>query len=56
MEIVFNNLSYVDNKGSSLEKKYFEDINLEINSGSIVSFISNDLDVLGKLLLCIKIN
>jgi len=54
MEIVFNNLSYVDNKGSSLEKKYFEDINLEINSGSIVSFISNDLDVLGKLLLCIK--
>ena len=54
MEIVFNNLSYVDNKDSSIEKKYFDNVNLEINSGSIVSFVSTDLDILGKLLLCIK--
>ena len=54
MEIVFNNLSYIENKDSSIEKKYFENVNLEIDSGSIVSFISNDLDILGKLLLCIK--
>ena len=54
MEIVFNDLSYIENKDSSLEKKYFDSINLEINSGSIVSFVSNDLDILGKLLLCIK--
>lgn len=54
MEITFNNLSYIDNNGSSIEKKYFEDVNLTINSGSIVSFLSTDLEILGKLILCVK--
>ena len=54
MEIIFNKLSYIENKSSSSEKKYLEDINLIINQGSIVSFINEDLSIIGKLLMVIK--
>ena len=54
MEIIFNKLSYIENKSSSGEKKYLEDINLIINQGSIVSFINEDLNIIGKLLMVIK--
>ena len=54
MEIVFNKLSYIENKNSSSEKKYLEDINLIINQGSIVGFLHEDLSIIGKLLMAIK--
>ena len=54
MEIVFNKLSYIENKNSSSEKKYLEDINLIINQGSIVAFLHEDLNIIGKLLMAIK--
>ena len=36
MEIVFNKLSYIENKKSSSEKKYLEDINLVINENNLI--------------------
>lgn len=54
MEIVFNNLNYIENKNSSLEKKYLEDVNLIINSGDIVAFIGENLQIIGDLVMAIK--
>ncbi len=54
MEIIFNKLSYIENKKSSSEKKYLEDINLIINQGSIVGFLAEDLSIIGKLIMAIK--
>ena len=54
MEIVFNKLSYIENKKSSSEKKYLEDINLVINQGSIVGFLNEDLSIIAKLIMAIK--
>jgi energy-coupling factor transport system ATP-binding protein len=54
MEITFNNLTLIDNKSSSIEKKYLEDINLDIHAGEIVGFLGDNLEVIGKLLLLIK--
>lgn len=54
MEIIFNKLSYIENKKSSSEKKYLEDINLVINQGSIVGFLNEDLSIIGKLIMAIK--
>lgn len=54
MEIIFNKLSYIENKKTSSEKKYLEDINLLIKQGSIVGFYSDDLSIIGKLLMVIK--
>lgn len=54
MEIIFNKLSYIENKNSSFERKYLEDINLIINQGSIIGFLGEDLSIIGKLLMAIK--
>ncbi len=54
MEIIFNKLSYIENKKSSSEKKYLEDLNLVINQGSIVGFLNEDLSIIGKLIMAIK--
>lgn len=54
MEIVFNKLSYIENKKSSSEKKYLEDVNLIINQGSIVGFLNEDLSIIAKLIMAIK--
>lgn len=54
MEIIFNKLSYIENKKTSSEKKYLEDVNLVINQGSIVGFLNEDLSIIGKLIMAIK--
>ena len=54
MEIIFNKLTYIENKNSSSEKKYLEDINLIINQGSIVGFLNEDLSIIAKLIMAIK--
>ena len=54
MEIVFNKLNYIENKSSSLEKIYLNDLNLVIETGSIVSFIGDDLSIIGKLITVLK--
>lgn len=54
MEITFNNLSLIENKSSSIERKYLEDINLDISSNQIVGFLGDNLDIIGKLLMIIR--
>lgn len=54
MEIIFNKLSYIENKSSSREKKYLDDINVVINDSQIVGFVGENLDIIGKLLLVVK--
>ena len=54
MEIKFNNLSYFENNSSSIEKKYLDNVTLSIETGSIVSFVNDDLSILGNLLTVIK--
>lgn len=54
MEITFNNLTLIDNKSSSIEKKYLNNVSLFIHSGEIVGFLGDNLDIIGKLLLIIK--
>lgn len=54
MEIIFNKLSYIENKKSSSEKKYLEDINLIVNQGTIVGFLNEDLSIIAKLIMAIK--
>lgn len=54
MEIVFKDLSLIENKKSSNEKKYFDNVNLEIKSSSIVGFAIEDTEIISKLLNVIK--
>ena len=54
MEISFSNLTLIDNKNSSREVKYLDNVNLDIHSGEIVGFLGDYLDEIGKLLLIIK--
>ncbi len=54
MEIKFNKLCYVINKKSSSEKRYFDDVSLDIEEGTIVAFIHEDLSILGHMLMGIK--
>lgn len=54
MEIIFNNLCYVEDKKTSSEKKYLEDVNLVINQGSIVGFVNDNLSIIGELIMAIK--
>lgn len=54
MEIKFNNLCYFENKSSSIEKKYLDNVTLSIETGSIVSFVNDDISILGSLLTFIK--
>lgn len=54
MEIVFKDLSLIENKKSSNEKKYFDNVNLEIKSSSIVGFAIEDIEIISKLLNVIK--
>ena len=54
MEIIFNKLSYVENKKSAREIRYLDDINLVIDQGTIVGFVGDRLGILGKLLLVLK--
>ena len=54
MEITFSNLTLIENKNSSREIKYLDNINLDIHGGEIVGFLGDYLDVIGKLLLIIK--
>ncbi len=54
MEMIFNKLTYIENKKTAREIKYLEDVNLVIDNGSISAFIGDKLDVLGKLLLVLK--
>ena len=54
MEIVLSKFSYIENKSSSIEMKYFDSVDVKIEEGKIVSFVNDDLSILGKLLLVIK--
>lgn len=54
MEIIFNKLEYIENKSSSLQKIYLNELSLIIESGSIVSFIGDDLSIIGKLITVLK--
>ena len=54
MEIIFNQLSYIENKGTSSEKKYFEDVNMVINNASIVGIKMEYSDLIGELLMILK--
>ena len=54
MEIVLSKFSYIENKSSSIEMKYFDSVDVKIEEGKIVAFVNDDLSILGKLLLVIK--
>lgn len=54
MEIIFNKLCYLENKNSSSEKKYLDEVNLVINQGDIATFISDDLSIVGELIMAFK--
>ncbi|HIS17870.1 MAG TPA: ATP-binding cassette domain-containing protein [Candidatus Coprovivens excrementavium] len=54
MEIIFNKLYCIDNKKTSMEKKYLDDVNLVINKGSIVGFVGENLRIIGDLIMAIK--
>lgn len=54
MEVIFNKLFYIENSKSAREIKYLDNINLIINQGSIVGFIGDKLDIIGKLLLVLR--
>lgn len=54
MEISFSNLTLIENKNSSREIKYLDNVNIDIHGGEIVGFLGDYLDVIGKLLLIIK--
>lgn len=54
MEIIFNQLSYIENKKTSSEKKYFDEVNMVINNSSIVGIKMDYSDILGDLLMVIK--
>ena len=54
MEIIFNQLTLIDNKKTASEKKYFEDVNMLINSSSIVGIKMDYSDVIGELLMVLK--
>lgn len=54
MEIVFNKLCYCENKNTSSEKKYLDDVSLSVNQGEIVSFVGDDLSIIGDLILAIR--
>ena len=54
MEIIFNQLSYIENKKTASEKKYFEDVNLLISGSSIVGIKMDYSDIIGELLMLLK--
>ena len=54
MEIVLSKISYIENKSSSMEKKYLDAVDLKFEEGSIISLVNDDLGILGNLLLVIK--
>ena len=54
MEIIFNKLSYIENRKSAREIKYLDDVNIVIDQGSIVGFVGDKLGIIGKLLLVLK--
>lgn len=54
MEVAFNNITLIDNKSSSIEMRYLDNVSLSINNGEIVGFLGDNLDIIGKLLLIIK--
>ena len=51
MEIIFNKLTYIENKRSAREIVYLNDVSLVIEQGSIVGFLGDRLDIIGRLLL-----
>ena len=54
MEIIFNKLTYIENKRSAREIVYLNDVSLVIEQGSIVGFLGDRLDIIGRLLLLLK--
>ena len=54
MEIIFNKLSFIENRKSAREMRYLDDVNLVIEQGTIVGFVGDKLDIIGKLLLVLK--
>ena len=54
MEIIFNQLSYIENKKTSSEKKYFDEVNFVINGSSIVGIKMDYSDIIGELLMVLK--
>ena len=54
MEIIFNKLTYIENRNSAREIKYLDNVNLVINPGTIHGFIGDRLDIIGKLLMVLK--
>lgn len=54
MEIIFNKLSYIENKDTNIEKRYLDDIDIVIPSGSIINICGDDMTIVGLLLTIIK--
>ena len=54
MEIVFNNLSLIENKNTNKEIKYLDNVSLSINEGSIVGIAGESLSFISNLLMVIK--
>lgn len=54
MEIIFNKLCYVENKGTVFERTAFSDVNLVIPEGEIVGIVGERLGFIGELLMAIK--
>ena len=54
MEIIFNQLTFTENKNTASEKKYFNDVNMVINSSSIVGIKMDYSDIIGQLLMVLK--
>lgn len=54
MEIIFNKLCYVANKGTRLSRTILDEVNMIINQGEIVGILGENLGVIGELLLAMK--
>ncbi len=54
MEIIFNQLTFTENKNTASEKKYFNEVNMVINSSSIVGVRMDYSDIIGQLLMVLK--
>ncbi len=54
MEIVFNNLSLIENKNTTKEIKYLDNVFITINEGSIVGIAGENLSFISDLLMVIK--
>ena len=54
MEIIFNKLTYIENKRSAREIVYLNDVSLVIEQGSIVGFLGDRLDIIGYIIFSLR--